>query len=113
MSALYQTLETSGEAGGFPPTFLPLPKACDPSVDIHISLSDIAAGACWTLGLVLILFDIWIPGGDSGYGRLGLYVAGVGGVLTCRHYSRDLHEREQRAFDLGRDHEQSKVRQLR
>ncbi len=68
--------------------------------DRPVSVTHAVSVGFWIVGLLFILlglFEVW-PTGD-----LGLFVAGVGGVLTIRGYLCSLHAREAAAFEMGRD----------
>lgn len=68
-------------------------------LDRPVSVTHAVSVGFWIVGLLLIilgLIEVW-PTGD-----LGLFVAGVGGVLTVRAYLCSLHAREVAAFELGR-----------
>lgn len=56
--------------------------------------------ACWVIGFLLILGYVVL---DLRTGFLGLYVSGLGGVMTMRGFLLDLKDREFNAFAIGRD----------
>jgi hypothetical protein len=68
--------------------------------DRNVSLTTVCAAVLWALALVLIFLELFtrIETGDLGV------VASVGaGVLFVRGFFAELAEREQNAFELGRD----------
>ncbi len=69
-------------------------------IERPVSIVHATAVAFWIAGLLLIVADLFAAWRTS---DLGLFVAGVGGVLTIRGYLCHLHDREVRAFELGRD----------
>lgn len=64
--------------------------------------------AFWLVGLTLILFRM-IYGWNTG--SLGLFFAGIGGVLNIRGFIHHMEWRERNAFELGRDAE--RIRSIR
>lgn len=68
--------------------------------DRPVSIVHALSVGLWVAGLVLIVFDligIWRTS------PLGIYVTCSAGVLTVRGYICQLHEREIKAFQLGRE----------
>lgn len=79
--------------------------------DRDVSATAVAAWALWIVGGALVVvgafFDLWFTG-------VGLYTAGVGGVLSIRRMFCEDSRRRQNAFELGRDYERAgPVRSLR
>lgn len=68
--------------------------------DMNISLNLAAAYLLWVLGALLI---IWHMVSGDPTGSLGLFLAGVGGVLTIRSFFCAQARRECAAFELGRE----------
>lgn len=66
-----------------------------------------AAGAVvsvvlWVMGAVAVTIDLFVGQADD-IGHVGLLLALAGKLLFDRGRSHELREREQRAFDLGRE----------
>lgn len=78
--------------------------------DKDISATSAASWTLWTLGGVLVVigafFDLWFTG-------VGLWLSGIGGVLSIRRMLCRDTERRQNAFELGRDWERGSVHSLR
>lgn len=68
--------------------------------DIEISLNTVGALTLWTIGLGLIVLGF--AAGEV-FAELGLFFAGIGGVLNIRGFFCRQARREQAAFDLGRE----------
>lgn len=68
--------------------------------DRTISAHHVTAAALWTIGLLLITLDMI---GVSHTHPLGLLFACAGGVINVRGFLCCLTQREQNAFDLGRE----------
>lgn len=77
----------------------------------NISALLVAAIALWIVGGVLILLHV-VGVFTTGFGHVGLYLAGMGGVLNIRHFFCQMHSREADAFNLGREC-QDKIRPVR
>ncbi len=68
--------------------------------DRPVSIAHAISVGFWVIGLALIVLDLV---GVWRTSPLGIYATCVGGVLTIRGYICHLHEREVRAFQLGRE----------
>lgn len=81
-------------------------------VDKDVSVTAVTSWFLWVVGGALVIvgafFDLWFTG-------VGLYTAGVGGVLSIRHMLCRDSERRHEAFEMGREWERavSPVRSLR
>lgn len=68
--------------------------------DRPVSVTHAVSVGFWIAGLVFVgleLFAIWPTA------ALGLFLAGVGGVLTIRGYFCHMQDREREAFEIGRE----------
>lgn len=67
-----------------------------------IELDCLAAWACWTLGAIMSIGDMFgfLPD-DSGFG--GIALIALGHLVTTHRTIVRMEEREGRAFDLGRE----------
>lgn len=79
--------------------------------DKDVSATAVASWTLWILGGALVVvgafFDLWFTG-------VGLYAAGMGGVLSIRRMLCEDATRRQQAFEMGRDYERGdSVRALR
>lgn len=72
--------------------------------DKDISVTSAASWMLWALGggLVAIgaFFDLWFTG-------VGLWLSGIGGVLSIRRMLCHDSSRHRNAFELGRDYERA------
>lgn len=72
--------------------------------DINLSVTTIVSLSMWAAGGILIVLGF--PETTS-YGQVGLYLAGIGGVLSIRTFivrlERCQRARERNAFELGHD----------
>lgn len=68
----------------------------------EVAVTSVAALACWVVGLTLVVIGIV---SDDAWGALGLYVAGVAGVITIRRCVMAVVHARQDVFDMGRDYE--------
>lgn len=68
--------------------------------DQNISATAVASGVLWGIGGVLVViggfFDLWFTGA-------GLWLSGVGGVMSVRRMFCRQAKREVAAFELGRE----------
>lgn len=70
--------------------------------DLNVSIHTVLATALWFLGGTLIVIEVF--GGPDGLGNLGIYLAGMGGVLNVRRFACQAGGlRERRAFEMGRE----------
>ena len=72
--------------------------------DKNISATWAGSSLAWGVGLVLILLDMVTSAGTQ---CLGLYVAGVGGLLNVRTWLTQMYHRELEAFNIGREYERT------
>src|SRR5690349_13905241 len=81
-------------------------------IDRKISAGKTVAYTLWAAGFLCIAASFVLP---LQVAAIGLFLAGAGGVLTIRGYVCALQQREQNAFDIGRDYEQgmTAVRRVR
>lgn len=77
--------------------------------DLHVSATIGAAVLLWVLGGTLSVLELFtgIHSGPS-----GVTIATGAAVLNVRAYFCQFADRQQNAFDLGRDYESGKVRPL-
>lgn len=68
--------------------------------DRTVSATTAAAVLLWTLGLTLVLLDLF---GHVETGELGIYATGGAMVLNIRSFFCQQREREREAYDLGRE----------
>lgn len=73
-------------------------------IDREISVTRVIATMLWALGLALIGCSFFTT---EVFAELGLWVAGLGGVMTIRDCMRAAASREKEAFELGREYEAS------
>lgn len=68
--------------------------------DCKLSALHVTGGAFWVTGLFFVILRmIW---GFHGFGALGLYIAGIGGLLNVRAMIFAQGARERGAFEMGR-----------
>lgn len=77
--------------------------------DRTISTTFAASALLWTVGLGFMLLGLL----DLRFMGAGLWLSGLGGVLSIRRMFCGHEGRMRNAFELGRDHERGSVRLLR
>lgn len=77
--------------------------------DREVSLRSVIAYSLWLIGATLATLEMF---GQWNAGELGVVAAAIGATLNVRGFFIDLHRRERRAFDFGREYEQTRVRRL-
>lgn len=70
--------------------------------DREVAVTSVAAGVAWIVGLALIAVGIV---GEDAWAGLGLWVTGVGGVLSIRAVVQRVVHARQEVFDMGRAYE--------
>lgn len=75
--------------------------------DKDVSISWALAIALWTIGTMLVLWDLLAP---VPVGNLGVVIVTAATVLNIRAYFGDMHEYMRNAFELGRDYERARER---
>lgn len=78
--------------------------------DRDVSLTQAMAMTLWTIGGAFVavgyFLDLWFTG-------VGLWISGVGAVLSIRHMFCQQAARERNAFEIGREVGMERLRSLR